>query len=131
MSSQSSIAVFSAFLFLSRLFNFHSIFILLVLKNLIQSDLRPDRELNKKALGQGIKCCDLLVHGQMVPSASSADDQKLITLDGCITIIDFDLRHFSLMEEAVRNLSDFREEAVEMIDFDLLRSMKGGLHIQI
>ena len=67
----------------------------------------------------------------MVSGSSSTDDEKLIILNGSKAVVDFYLRNLSLMKKRVRYLSDFREEAVIVIDFNIIGFLNVCVHIQI
>lgn len=63
---------------------------------------------------------NLLIHGQVIPGSSSADDEELIILNGGKAVIDFNFGGIFLVEEAVRDFPNLREEAVVVIDFNLV-----------
>ena len=78
-----------------------------------------------------MKGSDLLVHGEVITSSSTTDYEKLIILDGSKAVVDFCFGGFLLVEEAMRDFSDFGEEAVIVVDFDVLGGRTIRLHIQI
>ena len=57
----------------------------------------------------------------MKASTSTTDDEELISLEGGIAVIDFNFRSILLMKLAVRDFSDFWEEAVEVVHTHIVK----------
>ena len=79
----------------------------------LQFDFGLDEELDEYAFGEGKDGGDLLVHGQLEPGSASAEHQYLVVFVGDEAVVEIGGSDLAFVEAALRDLPDFREEAVE------------------